>query len=459
MKSNKYILCVILLSSLTLTTWGQTILSLDSCFTLALKNNKPLQSQALDEQKAKQVKMQLFTKYFPNIQANGGAYWTLDPILQIDKHNIKDPEARAKLEVFYEQYGNQLGLPKELSLFDHGLALNVVAAQPIFMGGKIVAGNKLAKMNREATSLQTTITKRDLLLDVEQNYWLIASLQAKEQTLQTMTQLIDTLHTIVSASVEAGVATNNDLLQVQLKKNEITVKRIQLDNGITLATRLLCQTIGLPYDTTIHTDTLREIELTTEEFVLPTEEQVQGRPETEQLKIQLKASKTKRYLQIADALPHILVMGCFSYGDIVGMDNDYLKSRYSTNGFAGVTVTVPLMGWWEAGHKIKEQSLNMQQAQLQYDNLTEKMLLQTYQAYDKVVETQALCKQYASSVATATENYRLYVLNYEAGRTSIAEVLQAQGLFLQATNDFTDAQIDFKMALRNYQAITSDVSR
>ncbi len=451
MKRNNII--VLLFAVLCANTLGaQQVLTIDSCLDLALKNNKALKEHKISEEKAKQVKMQVFTKYFPNISLVGAGYMTLDPVVKISDENIKDHDMRERLDNFYKNFGESYGLPNSISLFEKGMMGSVTAVQPIFMGGKIVAGNKLAKMGVQASELQTEVFVRDLLLDIEQNYWLIASLEDKVQTLQTVTQLLDTLHSIVSVAVEAGVAKKNDLLQVQLKQDEIKVKKIQLDNGIVLAKRNLCQNIGVEYNDSLQVDTLWYED--NEDISLPSADMVQTRPETEQLKLQLKAGKTKRYMEVAEALPKIAVMGSYYYGDIMGMNTEHLKSTYNANGVVGLTVTVPLTGWWEAGHKIKAQSLALQQNQLQYEDLTEKMLLQTYQTYDKLLETKAICTQQQTSLATAQENYRLYILNYQVGRASISELLEAQGMYLQASNNLTDAKINYLMAMKRYQALT-----
>ena len=53
--------------------------------------------------------------------------------------------------------------------------------QPVFVGGQIVNGNRLAQVGVEASQYKAEIVERDLLLQVEESYWLVVSLQEKRK--------------------------------------------------------------------------------------------------------------------------------------------------------------------------------------------------------------------------------------------------------------------------------------
>ena len=77
---------------------------------------------------------------------------------------------------------------------------------------------------------------------------MLAGLQRKRQTVLGATQLLDTAEYLVSTSLDAGLVTRNDLMKVQLKRDELVLQRLQLENGIRLTTNLLAILTDLSLD-------------------------------------------------------------------------------------------------------------------------------------------------------------------------------------------------------------------
>ncbi len=163
---------------------GSSTLTLDSCLALARKNNPELRKAALEVEKAKQVKQQAFTNYFPQVSASALGYHALNPLVDIGLTDIGNANTRELLQALYEEFGASLGLQNHLALFQYGYTMGVTAVQPVYVGGKIVAGNRLAKVGVQAAELQREVQERDVLEEVEESYWLIVGLQEKQQTVE-----------------------------------------------------------------------------------------------------------------------------------------------------------------------------------------------------------------------------------------------------------------------------------
>ena len=189
-------------------------LSLDSCKSMALRNNATVKNAALDVLVARQVRQQVLTKYFPNVSALAGGYYALNPLVEFGIDDIGNAEARQWLHNMYAEYGAALGLPNSLSMCEKGYTVGVTAVQPVFMGGQIVNGSRLAKLGEEAATLQQELTCDKLLQQVEETYWLVVSLQDKKQTIEQAMVFLDTLDRDVTAAFNAGLVTQNDKLKV-----------------------------------------------------------------------------------------------------------------------------------------------------------------------------------------------------------------------------------------------------
>lgn len=450
----------------------EQILTLDSCLSLARQNNKELRRAALDIDKAQQVKDQAFTKYFPQLKASAMGYHSLHPLVEVGINDFDNASVRDLLTTLYGNYGAALGLDNTISLFQYGYQAGVTAIQPVYMGGKIVAGNQLAKVGVEAAKLQTQITERDLLEEVEESYWLVVGLTEKQQTLQAITALLDTVHRTVQSAVNAGLALQTDLLQVELRQSEIHRTQIQLDNGLALAKRALWQSIGKTYpdpmgeglnnirfesisaDSTQNTPPVTGSPQARGHSGVYSKEGIGGGPESSLLSLQVRAAELTRRMTIADALPQVAVGAHYGYSN---MQTNFLRDGLGSktgNGAVFVTVSVPLTDWWGTGHKIRENNIALEQARLQEQHTNELLTLRTQQAYDKMIESYLLVSENRHALDIARENYRLSGVNYRAGRGTITDLLTAQTAYLQAQNNLTDALISYRVNLRRYMDLT-----
>ena len=418
-------------------------LTLDSCLLLAKQNNADICISRLDIEKARAVKAQVFTKFFPQVSASFMAYHAYNPIIKITPEDIQNTELRESIIEAIED----LDIPNdvtEINLMERGLSLGANVVQPIFVGGRIVNGNRLANLGIEAAELQAQASERDILEDVENTFYLVNGLETKVKTLESVLSLLDSLHHTVDIALEAGVITNNDLIRVELKQNEMQAKQLQLSNGIVLAKRLLCQQIGIPYSDEIvflpEPEPNNDIQLATG---------TSSRPEHRLLDLNIDAQKLRKKMTIGESLPQIVLGGMGNHGNLI---KNY---KYNSNGLLFATAAIPISQWWETWHKIKEHDISIRQAEIMRNDLNEKMELQEQQAYNQMIEAWALIASDKKAVEMANENYRLAELNYKAGMNTMTDVLEANALLLQAQNSLTDRQISFATAKRRYQDLTN----
>ncbi len=437
-----------------------TELSLDSCLAIARRQNKDIQRLRLERDKAQEVKDQAFTKYFPQVKGTAFGYHALHPMTEIGIDDIGNSAVRDLLTTLYGNYGVALGLDKSFSMFQYGYGAGVTAVQPVYWGGKIVAGNRLAKVGVEAAELQTEMSERDLLEQVEESYWLVVGLVEKKATLDAFTSLVDTAYHTLSVAAEAGLVLRTDLLEIELRQAELERTRIQLDNGMSLAYRALLLSMGYTPSTdtifpTLQADTLSDIHDTL--YALPSlDTNHADSPESQLLNLQVKAGELRRRMTVADALPHVAVGVQYGYTNFqASLLKNGLSSKYG-NGVGFVTLTVPLTDWWETAHKIKEQNITIEQARLQQAHTEELLTLRIEQAYDKMQESYLLIDATRRARDIAREHYRLSMAHYQAGTATITDMLLSQSKLLQAENDLTDAVISYRIASRRYADLTKN---
>ena len=435
----KALLCVSLLTAYGTQTSAQT-LTLDSCLALARKHNADIRTSQLEVLKAQEVKRQAFTKYFPQLQLGAFGYYAAEPLIRFGLEDIQSNDMRELLELIYEIAETSTDVKKELTLMKKGASLSGTVVQPIFVGGRIVNGNRLAKLGVEAAELQATAKMRDVMENIESSYYLVTGLQQKVATLEAALNLIDSLDHTVDVALANGLVTKADALQVQLKRNEMLANQQMLTSGIRPSKRLLCQQIGIEYSDDIVFEEPSSPSLPPLNFN-KTLQPDSLRPEMQLLRINVEAEKLKKKMTIGEQLPQIAFIGIGFYGNII-------KTDPSANGIAMLSLQVPLTVWWENAHKIHQHNIAIEEAQIMRDNYTNLMSLEEEKAYSDMMDAYMLMKSDSSALEVAQENYRLANLNYEAGNATLSEVLQAHALLLQAENAITDRRTTYVVARR-----------
>ena len=418
--------------------------SLDSCKALARRNNVAVRNADLDVQAAREVKKQALTKYFPNVSGVALGYHALNPLIEYGIGDVKNAEAREMLYNWYAEEGAALGLPNSISLCERGVTAGVTAVQPVFAGGRIVNGNKLAQVGVEAASLQYELACQQLDLQTEEYYWTIISLQEKQKTLQQALALLDTLYRDVTAAREAGLVVENDVLRVGIRQSEMHSNELKVAHGLRLAKGALCQQMGIPYDEQLRlTDTLSAQVPLPEAVYAEEQAAVNRRYETQLLEKSVTAEQLKLKMTMGEALPQLSVGVAGSYGNLVVDDYNY-------NGLAFVTLQVPLSAWWETAHKMKEQKLREQKAANLRQDLTEKMSLETRQAWNSLEEAYQQLAIVEQTVDNAERNMTTALQNYHAGLVPMSELLEAQTLYRQSLDQQVDDRIAYQLRLTKY---------
>lgn len=422
------------------------VLTLDSCLRSARERNCTIRTAQLDVAISREVKKQMLWKYFPQVSLSGFGFGSARPLIDFD---ISQSQVDGGLGSFLTDVAeaikelSQDSISTDIKMIRWGVTAQARAVQPVYWGGQIVTANRLAKLGIDAAQLKEEVSERDVLQEVTETYWLVVGLLDKRATVHKVEQLLDSISDVANTAYNHGLVTKNDLLRVQLKYNEIQTKAMQLENGIQLASRLLCHLIGAPYEHELILETFPEEEVIADLAAEPTEMHIDGRPEAKLLDINVRYNQLMRRLTLGESLPHLAI------GVTGGYSNFFNKNTF--NGLAFAALSIPLTGWGETAHKLHQHDMKIQQAQLMQANLREKLELQNRQTYDKLIESIKLMAQHKASLDLAKDNYKIALLNYEAGAGTMTELMEAEALLLQASNAYTDSRITYRTANRKFQ--------
>ncbi|MBO4281901.1 MAG: efflux RND transporter permease subunit [Bacteroidales bacterium] len=442
-------------------------LSLDSCKALAMRNQKEMKNSQLAIDAAKETKKAAFTKYFPTVSASASAFKMADPLLDIQSER-DDAEIHAEVKykggdlsgllddlaasspllgnllksMDFSSITSNLSAEAEIKAIDQGSVAMVTAIQPVFAGGRIVNGNRLASVGVEAAECQQILAGQNSLIAVEKNYWLIVSLTEKRKTLAALETLLDTLSRDVHTAYEAGVVTRTDVLKVQLKQNEIRSAKNTLENGIRLATMALCQSIGVPFQESVELTDSLQIEPDQLQTGFDLSESLRMRNEYRLLDLNVKAESLRAKMILGESLPQIGIGAAAFYYNIVGTDMG--------NACIFATANIPLSAWWENAHQYKKQQIQVRMAENKRQDLGEKMSLQMQQSANEVNRLRDELENSEETRQQAEENMKETQHYYEAGMVPLSDYLEAQSIWLNASSAVTDTKAALRTAYQQY---------
>lgn len=402
------------------------ILTLEQCRELAVQNNASVKIARGNVEAAQAVKDEAFTKYFPTVDATGLAFGTNRPVVNYDV-----------LDVF------------NLQMIKKGVGASVVAVQPVFAGGRIVNGNRLASVGVEVGKLQQQNAADKARLTAEQYYWQLYTLKSKKQTLETVIAMVDTLQYQVGVAVDAGVVMRNDYLKVQLKNNDLHSLLVDLDNGIMLSKKLLAQYVGMdgiPVDIAEPELPADVPEVPYDIYIEPRQALV-GTPDYQLLDRQVEAARIERRMTVGANMPTVGVGAGYFYDDIINQGNHF--------GAIFVSVNIPISGWWGGSHAIKKKKIQETNAILEKENLSQMLELGMTNAWDDLTAAHRKMMIAHESIAQSTENLRLNRDYYDAGISTITDLLDAQTLYQQSLDQYAEAYGNFCLKRATYLNATN----
>ena len=483
-----------LLVLLPLSADAQRLLTLDSCRAMALRNNKQMRVATMKLEVSANQRKSARTQYLPKVNAMGGYIW-----MSREMSLLNDDQKEALVSLGTNATGKlqdalsplvsalpaatQAKIASDMGQFAGALnhvgtslvegfrtdtrnmfAGAVTVTQPVFMGGALVAANKIADINEQMAANSLEMKRQNTLYNIDQVYWQVVSLHHKQTLAESYVELVKKLKSDVQKMIDQGVATKGDGLSVGVRVNEAEMALTQVQDGLALSKMLLCQLIGLDEDEAI---TLADEEsrpqplpigegsnysqggLSVEEPTtsLPYMEGLGGgssRPELKILQNTVDLSKQTTNALKAGNLPTVLLTG----GYMVSNPNTFngFEKKFGGVWNVGVVVRVPVWNWGDVKYKVRASKGATAMANLELEDARELISLQVRQSNFKVKEAQKKLTMAQSNVANADENLRMANLAFKEGTASFTTVMEAQTAWNAAQSQLIDAEIGVKLS-------------
>lgn len=491
---NKKLLLILTFSGCSLLASAQTVLSLDSCRALALRNNKELAQSRVKIEKTGWDRKAAHTNYLPKVSLTAGYMRSGDEIslLSSDQKSAFNNMGTNLVNGFNGQYAGQFNtilqqvvtkypdlaplvqdfsqklpqlqgaLAQAGNQFGHGItdALRtdtrnmtagvILLTQPLYMGGKIKAYENITKYQELLAKDQLRADELQVLLDVDKAYWQVVSLANKRKLAVSYRDMLAHLDSDVVKMINEGVATKSNELSVSVKLNEAEMTLMKVDDGLTLSRMLLCQLCGLPLESapTLVDEENADLPTVAENVIPDVQTAYANRAEIAQLTTAQNIYAEKAKVERAAVLPQLALTG----GYMISNPNVFnsFEKKFRGTWAVGVMLKVPVWNWGETKYKVRAARAEASMAALKTDEAKEKIVLQVNQEAFRVNEANRKLTLSLKNLDKAEENLRTAQVGFKEGVTTTSDLLAAQTAWLQAHSDKIDAQIDIKLSRAAY---------
>lgn len=422
---------------------AQEYLSLEDCRQMALSNSYSSKEAKLNIEAAKYQRTEALAEYFPRLSFQTLGFRSYKPLIEIgiDEFLHGDLLDMAYSWTFENGVKNKYSFPK------YGYNSSLLLVQPVFTGLRIVKGNQLAELGVKAAELQGRVSERKTIEEIDEYFWLTVSLEDKLGTISTFQTLLDSLYKDVSVALASGLVTEDEYLQVHIKRNELRAAELKLKNGIKLSKINLLNNIGYRYEflkldsiDVVYNDNSLDAPLN---YYKDENEIASKLEELALLELQIKAKELQRDMEFGQTLPQIIVGASYGYTKI--------GDRDKWNGLAFASLSIPISDWWKNSVKNKRFQTEVEKAKAQKEYLSQQLILLVRKTW---VELCGAWDDYQITVETysaANQSFMRQNVQYKAGLITTSTLLQSQANLQQISSNLGDSRIAYLKALSRWK--------
>ena len=241
-----------------------------------------------------------------------------------------------------------------------------------------------------------------------------------------------------------GIVTANEVLKIQLQRNNLQLSRLQVDKARQTALYNFNLLVGLPEDQQITVDTTLANPVTTIEPLSNFLAQaVQVRPEVQANSLRLQSAEALLQNTKSSMYPHFGVSAGYNYinptARLVPEANSFVSAW---NVGAGLSYNIGSL--YNLKGRLNTAKTAIDQASLQGQQQTDQIRSEVVTAYNNY--QLALEQQNVIRTAVTQENYRLTESRFRNGLIGSTDLLEANNFLLQAQLNVINATVDAQLA-------------
>lgn len=322
----------------------------------------------------------------------------------------------------------------------------VTVSKEVFGGFAEKSAERSAELLAKASQLDAQRNRSELVYTVTDAYYNIVKLARSIGVIEQSIKEFEEKEREANNLQKEGIVTANEVLKIQLQKNNLQLSRLQIEKARQTALYNFNLLIGLPDDQQIAVDTLLTNPATTAEPLSSfLARAVQTRPEVQANTLRMQSAQEMLRNTKSSLYPHLGVSAGYNYINPTAKVIPEAATFISAwNVGAGITYNIGSL--YNMKGKLHSAQNSIDQANLQSQQQTDQIrseVVTAYNNYQLALEQQNVIR---TAVGQAQENYRLTESRFRNGLVGSTDLLEANSFLLQAQLNVINATVDAQLA-------------
>jgi outer membrane protein len=434
MKQKLWLIGLLIVQSATAQQSSKAV-SLADCIAQALGSNPSIQMSKAKVEGADARTAETNAALLPQLKLSGGA----TELSSVPEYKLDFLPAPLNSRVLFPSITENYTLKLSLQ-------------QPLFTGFKLSKSKEMASLNAQATREELTKEQSDMIVNVTIAYWnLYRAEETKKVIEQTLMQVNEHLKDVQS-SVRQGMATDADMMKVQVQLSEVRVKDVQARNAIHLAAMSLNSLMGNPLSTEIvltdspQSTTGNADQLLKDDISALSARAAQQRPEIKSMQLRYEMNEAGVIAAKGGWYPQVYLGADYNYAR---PNSRILPPVDAWNGTwnVGVTFQWTVWDWLTTEHQTSQAKATVRQSEAGLKRMRDAVDLDVAQQYYNAQTAAEEVDVARAGAEQAKESYRMTHEKFKSGVASNSDLLDAETALLQANLTQTQATVDYAVAI------------
>ena len=425
--------------SLAVAQPAPTVMPLDKAVQLALQNNKGIKLADSRTQAAEARSQEAKDRSLPTANAS----------LAYSRYSLTGPFAFGQGDD-----GKALfGIPAGAFYATMGGA---TVSKEIFGGFAEKSAEKSAELLAKASHLDAQRNRSELVYTVTDAYYNIVKLARSIGVIEQNIKQFEEKEREAQNLQKEGVVTANEVLKIQLQKNNLTLSRLQVEKARQTALYNFNLLVGLPDNQTIAIDTtLTNPTVAAESLGSFLDRAVQTRPEVEANALRVQSAQQMLRNTKSVMYPHLGASLGYNYinptARLIPEGSSFISAWN-----VGLGLSYNIGSLYNMKGKLTSAQNAIDQASLQSQQQNDQIrseVVTAYNNYQLALEQQNVIR---TAVGQAQENYRLTESRFRNGLVGSTDLLEADSFLLQAQLNVINATVDAQLAYQRLLKATGN---
>lgn len=319
------------------------------------------------------------------------------------------------------------------SSLDNSTSFRLALQQPLFTGQRIASSIRQAEALRDSSKGDLGTSRLDLRYSITEAFWNLAKAKTQVQAISQSVTQSDTHLADAKKLLDQGMATNNDVLQAQMRLEDMKIELASAQSAQEIARTRLAILIGLPWSESIDVpdNAAPNVQAPVESLQDLVTRALSSRPEIQASRSRVTASEASVDLARAGLFPNLFVTGDYTLADPnqrVFPQSDQFVGTWSIGILASIDI-----GRYPQVLAQEEQARNkLTQAQQSSRKIADAVTADVIRAYVTLKEAVGRLASLHEETMQAEENDRVTQERYRQGVALSSESLDAQTMLVRA---------------------------